>query len=122
VDVGAVVDRFDASGAEALMTVFRNDGRWDRSNVEFDGERVLRYDKQETDPAAAGMHHIDYGLSVVRAESVRARLPDRGPSDLAEMMRSISLEGGLVGFEAQHRFFEIGSPAGLAALQDHLEP
>ena len=48
------------------MTVFRNDGRWDASNAVFDGRRVVRYDKREPDPAAAGMHHIDYGLSILR--------------------------------------------------------
>ena len=88
------------SGAEALMTVYRNDGRWDASNAVFDGHRVVRYDKHEPDPHGAGMHHIDYGLSVLRADSVRERLPGSGPSDLADMMRSLSLDGRLAGYEA----------------------
>ena len=55
--------------AEALMTVFRNDGAWDTSNVDLRRAlRAVRYDKHEPDPAAAGMHHIDYGLSVLPAE------------------------------------------------------
>ena len=87
VDAAAVADRFEESGAEALMTVYRNDGRWEASNAVFDGHRVVRYDKHEPDPTAAGMHHIDYGLSVLRAESVRERLPGSGPSDLADMMQ-----------------------------------
>ena len=100
VDLSAVADRFEESGDEALMTVYRNDGRWDASNAVFDGHRVVRYDKHEPDPQAAGMHHIDYGLSVLRAESVRERLPGSGPGDLADTMRSISLDGRLAGYEA----------------------
>ncbi len=111
---------FERSGAEALMTVFRNDGAWDASNVEFDGRRVVRYDKHEPDPAGAGMHFIDYGLLILRAESVRTRVPGGSASDLAEMLRSLSLEGHLAGYEARHRFFEIGSPRGLSDLQEHL--
>jgi NDP-sugar pyrophosphorylase family protein len=121
VDVAAVAECFARSDAEALMTVYRNDGDWDASNAEFDGRRVVRYDKGEPDPVKAGMHYIDYGLSMLRAESVRARIPSGRPSDLADMLHSLSLEGRLAGYEAHDRFFEIGSPAGLADLRDHLE-
>ena len=39
VTYGAIQTAFEQSGRLALMTVFRNDGRWDRSNVEFiDGQ------------------------------------------------------------------------------------
>ena len=85
------------------------------------GTTVVRYDKDEPDPAAAGMHYIDYGLSILRRET-RCALEFRSgrPSDLADMFRTLSLEGRLAGYEAQHRFFEIGSPAGLADLQQPL--
>jgi NDP-sugar pyrophosphorylase family protein len=119
-DLGAVTDRFRCSGAEALMTVFRNDDAWDVSNVAFDGDQVVRYDKRDPDPARAGMRYIDYGLSVLVADSVRARVPAGTPSDLADMLHALSVEGRLAGYEAQHRFFEIGSSAGLADLQEHL--
>jgi NDP-sugar pyrophosphorylase family protein len=119
-DLGAVVGRFEEHAPEALLTVFRNEGAWDSSNVVFDGTWVTRYDKREADPAGAGMRYIDYGLSMLRAESVRARIPDGPPADLADMLNSISLDGRLAGYEAHHRFFEIGSPAGLADLQHHL--
>jgi MurNAc alpha-1-phosphate uridylyltransferase len=120
VDLRSVVDCFEQSGAEALMTVYRNDGAWDSSNAEFDGRWVVRYDKREPDPIKAGLHYIDYGLSILRAESVRARLPAGTQSDLADLLHALSLEGRLAGYEARHRFFEIGSPAGLADLQHHL--
>ena len=121
-DLRAVADRFEQSGAEALMTVYRNDGAWDRSNAVFDGRRVVRYDKREPDPAAAGMRHIDYGLSILRRDTVSSRVPRGRPSDLAELFHALSLEGRLAGYEAERRFFEIGSPGGLADLIHHLAP
>lgn len=120
VDLASVADCFEHSDAEALMTVYRNDGARDASNVQFDGRRVVRYDKHEPDPSGAGMHYIDYGLSVLQAESVRARVSSGSRRDLADMLNAMSLEGRLAGYEAQHRFFEIGSPAGLGELQQHL--
>src|SRR5438132_4448594 len=56
---------FLASEKPALMTVFKNDGRWDTSNVWFDGKQILRYDKREPGPE---MRYIDYGLGVLRAD------------------------------------------------------
>src|SRR5579863_4238637 len=57
-------DAFHASGMPALMTVLRNEGRWDRSNVIYETGRLLLYDKQ-TDPR---MRYIDYGLSAFRRD------------------------------------------------------
>src|SRR5262249_11294290 len=36
-----IYEAFDVSGGPALMTVFCNEGRWDTSNVLFDGTNVL---------------------------------------------------------------------------------
>ena len=57
----AVEGAFLDSGRQGLMTVFRNEGRWDTSNVEFAGGRILAYDKKQHPPR---MQHIDYGLGV----------------------------------------------------------
>ena len=57
----AVQHAFEAAGKLALMTVFRNEGQWDTSNVEFHDGRILAYDKLHRTP---GMQYIDYGLGV----------------------------------------------------------
>ncbi len=120
VDLDAVAGSFTRSGVEALMTVFRNDAAFDTSNVDFDGRLVVRYDKREADPVGAGLHYIDYGLSMLHADTVRERVPVDTKSDLADMFTSLSSEGRLAGFEAHDRFFEIGSPRGLTDLQHYL--
>jgi MurNAc alpha-1-phosphate uridylyltransferase len=119
-DLPSVVDAFARSGAEALMTVYRNDGALDRSNAIFDGRFVVLYDKGEPDPLAAGMHFIDYGLSILQRDTVTARVPAGARGDLADLFRTLSIEGRLAGYQAIHRFFEIGSPQGLIDLERHL--
>jgi NDP-sugar pyrophosphorylase family protein len=114
VDLPNVFAAFCNSGRPALMTVIRNDGRWDRSNADFDGVLVTRYSKTEGD-----FSWIDYGLSVLAREVV-ARIPSERPADLADLLAELSLQGELAGFEVVERFYEIGSPEGLAELERSL--
>src|SRR5436190_7833925 len=43
----AVVEAFSNSGQPALMTVFRNEGQWDTSNVLFEPGRIRLHDMRE---------------------------------------------------------------------------
>ena len=68
----------------ALMTVFRNDGRWDTSNVIFDGRMVTLYDKQRRTRPAADFTFIDYGLSALSRRVIADEIPagrQRRPGD-----------------------------------------
>ncbi|HYD83380.1 MAG TPA: nucleotidyltransferase family protein [Opitutus sp.] len=103
---------FLGSGKLGLMTVFENRERYDASNVWFEGGEIKRYDKKARLPQ---MHHIDYGLGVFRAKAF-AGYPHGAPVDLAEVQKALVLRGELAGYEVTHRFYEIGSPAGLAEL------
>jgi NDP-sugar pyrophosphorylase family protein len=49
-DYKAAQDTFLQSAKQALMTVSRNDGQWDASNVEFWGGRIVAYDKRRRTP------------------------------------------------------------------------
>jgi NDP-sugar pyrophosphorylase family protein len=120
IDCRSVWEAFERSGSPALMTVFRNEGRWETSNVLYEGGRVVLYDKRRADPRSAGIVHIDYGLSVLTREVVSELLPRGAPSDLADLFHTLSLRGELAGFEVRTRFYEIGSPAGLRELERHL--
>jgi NDP-sugar pyrophosphorylase family protein len=106
----SVYEVFCSRALAALMTVFRNEDRWDSSNVEFADGIVRRYDKLNRTPA---MHYIDYGLGVLDAGVVRA-CPEGTAFDLAELYGGLAGRGMLAGYEIRERFYEIGSPAGLA--------
>jgi len=111
-----VFQAYEASGLPALMTVFGNEGRWDTSNVEFAGGRILRYNKVDRTPA---MSYIDYGLGIVAAETMRSQAPGAA-FDLADLYRDLAQQGALAGYEVTQRFYEIGSPAGLAEADSYL--
>jgi NDP-sugar pyrophosphorylase family protein len=108
-DYAAAAAQWEASGLPAMMTVLRNDGRWDSSNVLFDKSRVLAYDKQAPTEA---MRWIDYGLGGLRADALST--VGEQVSDLAELYHVLAKRGELFGFAATERFYEIGTPAALA--------
>lgn len=103
-----VVAAFRDSGKPALMTVFRNAGQWDTSNIWYESGAIRRYDKRERLPQ---MQHIDWGLSVVKA-ALLAQRPADTAFDLAEVFAELCRRGELAGFEIATRFYEIGSLEG----------
>jgi NDP-sugar pyrophosphorylase family protein len=109
IDYAAVLEHFDRSNADALMTVLRNGNRWDTSNVVFRDGRLLRYDKKSRTP---DMDYIDYGVALLR-RGAAGRIPTDRPFDLAELYTSLVAEGRMIGYEVTNRFYEIGTPAAL---------
>jgi NDP-sugar pyrophosphorylase family protein len=119
VDLGEVVTSYLTGGLPALMVVFENHNEHDASNAAFDG-RLVRYEKGRRDPLAAGLHFIDYGLSIFDSDLIIDRIPAGRPSDLSDLQAALSRGRQLAGYVATRRFFEIGSPVGLADLERHL--
>lgn len=115
-DYRLVQDEFEKSGRPALMAVFQNDNRWDRSNVEFADGRILAYDKRQWTPR---MRHIDYGLGVFN-RSVFQIVPDHQSCDLATLYQHLVQRGELAACEVNQRFYEIGSIEGLEETRRHL--
>lgn len=103
---------FAASGKLALMTVFRNENRWDPSNVWFEEGKIKSYDKRKRTPE---MKHIDYGLGVLSATALSAWPNDRS-FDLAQAYYELLGRKELAGYEVERRFYEIGSPQGIEEL------
>jgi NDP-sugar pyrophosphorylase family protein len=116
IDYRTVAAAFAADEKTGLMTVYRNQGRWDTSNVQFEAGEILRYDKKHRTPE---MHHIDYGLGILRSEYL-ASWPDDEPFDLADVYGRLLAEKQLAGYEVTERFYEIGSAPGLAELDAFL--
>jgi NDP-sugar pyrophosphorylase family protein len=108
-----IADFFARSGKQGLMTVYRNEGLYDTSNVVFADGEIRVYDKKVRLPE---MRHIDYGLSLFKADVFDGYPGDRS-FDLAEVMSRLVAEKQLAGFEVPERFYEIGSHAGLAELE-----
>ena len=103
---------------DGVMSVYKNDGKWDPSNVTTDGTWVLRYEKGTRDPAFV---YIDYGAIALRRAVIEA-IPPGEPVGLDSIQSALAPLRRLRAYVANDRFFEIGSPEGLAALNGYLSP
>ena len=103
---------------EALgtMSVFENDGAWDKSNTEIRGDSVVRYEKGGTDPA---LRYIDYGAIALR-RSVLAERPQDTRFGLDQVQAELARAGQLRAYSASERFYEIGSELGIRDLEAKL--
>jgi NDP-sugar pyrophosphorylase family protein len=104
---------------DGVMSLYANHGRWDESNTEPDatGEWVVRYIKGRPD---LQFTHIDYGALALRRDVI-AGLPLGEPRDLAMIQSDLAAQKRLRAVVARDRFFEIGSPEGLATLDAWLK-
>jgi MurNAc alpha-1-phosphate uridylyltransferase len=104
--------------ADGVMSVFKNDGKWDASNVATDGANgadgawVRRYEKGVDDPS---LDHIDYGANAFRRSVIEAT-PEGEAFGLDRVQRDLAQRTRLRAYVAHERFHEVGSPSGLAEL------
>lgn len=101
---------------KGLMTVFRNEGKWDSSNIEFDNGKLLNYDKLTKN---VNMNYIDYGLGIIN-KSAFENFSDEEVFDLEEVYKILLKNNELAGFEVKERFYEIGSFKGLEETRNLL--
>jgi NDP-sugar pyrophosphorylase family protein len=116
IDFASALVAFEAKGKPGLMTVFKNAGRYDSSNVCYADGEIRLYDKKHRVPE---MEHIDYGLSIF-SSSIFDEFPSGIAFDLSEVMQRLLGRGQLAGLEVHQRFYEIGSFSGLKELEELL--
>jgi MurNAc alpha-1-phosphate uridylyltransferase len=117
VDYADVFATFKRLGKPALMTVYRNLGKWDKSNVRVEGDRVAFYSKNAKPEE---VDCIDYGLTAYRRSVVETYKDAPLPLDLAKILGDLVARGELAALVVQERFYEIGKPEGLAELDAFL--
>lgn len=116
-DYRKIEAEFLASCKPALMTVYENSGRWDRSNVEVEDGKIRHYDKVAPTLFA---RHIDYGMGGLTPRAFND-CPPGIPLDLAVVFQSLLERGLLASYEVKERFYEIGSLDGLLETRMYLE-
>jgi histidinol-phosphate phosphatase family protein len=112
-----IFEAFRDSPALGMLTIFRNENQFDQSNVVFKNGRLLAYDKRTRRPE---MTYIDYGLALLRSAALVPIQADK-PFDLADLYQQLVAQGSMEAFEVYQRFYEIGSPEGLAETRHFFE-
>lgn len=106
-----------SSNKLGLMTVLRNNNKWDKSNVIYENGLLVEYSKELVKP---NMSYIDYGLGILGAD-VFSAYPEGESFDLSKVYNELSLKNQLFGFEVQNRFYEIGSHQGIIETEEYLK-
>ena len=94
------------AGADGLMTAYHNDGRWDVSNVEFDGRQLVMSIQVNTN---SRMRHVDYALVDFGMAAFEARVPEPVSTTFQDLLRA----GRLAAREVPDCFCELGSFRGV---------
>jgi NDP-sugar pyrophosphorylase family protein len=106
--------------AAGTLAVYRNDNRFDRSNVRVVGDRCVEYRKTPRhEPPDPSLRDIDYGAMALCRSAIEATDLEP-PFGLERIQAALAASGTLRAYRAERRFFEIGSAEGLAALEAEL--
>lgn len=106
------------SDKQTLMTVYKNEGKYDSSNVSIKNNTVVKYDKNAKDDE--DIIYIDYGLLILSKDFVIQNINNE-VVDLSVALKKLVNERTLHAYEVQERFYEIGSKHGIKELVDYLQ-
>ncbi|MBI2853652.1 MAG: NTP transferase domain-containing protein [Chloroflexi bacterium] len=112
-DFAAVMSCFKTMNKMALMTVFKNNDLYDRSNVVVKDGFVSKYSKTDKTP---GMVYIDYGVNLFD-KRVLEMIPVDEAYGMEGLFEQLIAKRELLSYEVGKRFYEIGSHQGLAEFQ-----
>jgi NDP-sugar pyrophosphorylase family protein len=116
-DYQSIEKFFKSSDKLSLMTVYKNQNRFDKSNVIIQEGLVKVYDKSLKGKI---LEHIDAGLSILRKEILNL-VPSDGPYDLQELYKILVSQEEISAYEVKQRFYQIGSIEGLEEFKELVE-
>lgn len=116
-DFAAAMSYFESQGKLALMSVYKNYDRYERSNTAVEGNLVRKFSKKEK---TKDMVYIEYGANIFRKE-VLEMVPEGEFYSLDDLFPRLIEKEELLAFEVKERFYEIGSPQGLREFEQFLK-
>jgi NDP-sugar pyrophosphorylase family protein len=118
VEYDKIQKKFAESNKLSMITVFKNNDLYDKSNVLFEDEKVKLYSKEEPTP---DMQYIDYGLSIYDQEAF-FYVKDGEKQDLSKLMKIMISQGMMDAYEipTEQRFYEVGSFQGIKDFSEYV--
>lgn len=113
---GSLMGALVASEKLAMMAVYRNRGRFGKSDIVVRRGSVVRYDKAR---GSTGMEWINYGVTALHKQALEL-IPAVGFCDEEAFYGSLIRRGELGAFEVRARFYEIGTPASLSEFESFI--
>lgn len=115
IDFIPIQNYFLSQSLPGLMTVYRNNNVYDKSNANF-SNGLVDYNKFVDN----NYKYIDYGLSILNKKIIENYIPIGVKYDLANVFIELSKNKLLAGYEINERFYEVGSLTGLNDFKNWL--
>jgi len=116
VDFQKVYDYYKSKVEPACMVVYKNNDRFDKSNVILKDNHIIAYGKQYR---TKDMIYIDYGTTILAKKTMDLVPPDSF-FDTGDFFRALVKKDELLAYEVDKRFYHIGNPDALQELRKHL--
>ena len=113
-DYAGMMEALRLSGRLAAMAVYRNEGRFGKSDVVAEGGLVTAYDKKRMLP---GMAWVNFGVSAMKKRALAGVRPGES-CDEESFYGGLVKRGQLLAYETFERFYEIGSERSLDEFRD----
>ena len=101
----------------ATMAIFKNNSKYDESNIELKNSKKILYHKNRKDKK---LQFIDYGASYINKQIFKGTKKNV-KFDLSDLFEEISKNNMLSGYKVKKRFYEIGSYGGIKDLKNYLK-
>ena len=111
------IDYFNKFYKLGLMVVYKNQNRYEKSNIMVKNNLVKQYNKENP---TKEMEYIDYGVSIFRKKALEL-LPENTHYDLSQLHLSLIEKDQLLAFESKIRFYETGSFKGLEEFKRYIK-
>lgn len=111
------IDYFNKFNKLGLMVVYKNQNRYEKSNLLVKDNLVKQYNKENP---TKEMEYIDYGVSIFRKKALKL-LPENTSCDLSQIHLSLIEKDQLLAFESKIRFYETGSFQGLEEFKRYIK-
>ncbi len=101
----------------STMAIYKNQNRYDRSNVEIKKSNFINYNKSKK---INEYKYIDYGVSYLQKKHFKNFKKEK-KFDLSKLLQKISKENKLKGYIIKKRFYEIGSYNGIRQFRNYIK-
>jgi NDP-sugar pyrophosphorylase family protein len=112
-----VIERYKLGNKLGLMVVYKNNNKYDKSNVLVNNGLVVEYNRSIQSP---DMVYIDCGLSVLNKKAL-VFIPYGEFFQLDSVYSELIRRQELAAFEIKTRFYEVGSKSGLEDFKKLVE-
>ena len=103
---------FSQNDKQGLMVVYKNNDKFDKSNISIDNNMVTGFGENDA-------IYIDYGTSLLRKESLDI-VPCNQMYSTGEFFSNLIKKNELLALETKERFYHIGNPEALEEFRNFI--